>query len=136
MTLLEINNTQFIADIAIILFILTIIAGYFINDYCYGRLLKKIYKKFQEKYIVNELKKSTSIDELKYSPDKLKKKNVYKSIERITKEVYIKKEIKVFNNCYECEIACRFLRNNRNIEAYLLMKKLFEEGYGYKYINI
>ncbi|OUM62400.1 hypothetical protein PIROE2DRAFT_11307 [Piromyces sp. E2] len=67
----------------------------------------------------------TSIDELKFSPEKLKNKNVYKSVERITKEVYLKKEIKVFNNLYECEMACRFLRT---IEAFTLMKKLFEEG--------
>jgi len=31
-------------------------------------------------------------------------------INTIAKEEYIKKEIKVFNNFYECEMACRFIR--------------------------
>lgn len=34
----------------------------------------------------------------------------------IANETYIKKEIKIFNNYYECEMACRFLRfNNKKI---------------------
>jgi hypothetical protein len=78
--------------------------------------------------MITNLKKATSSDELKYNPENFKKKDIFNSLERISKQVYIKKEIKVFKNYYECDIACRFLRMNRDIESFLLMKKLYEEG--------
>ncbi|KAG4106217.1 hypothetical protein H8356DRAFT_1628065 [Neocallimastix lanati (nom. inval.)] len=127
-TLLNLNDSQFISDFMPFLFIFLSIFGCFFNQFYLKKTLKRIYVKYQEKQIVRNIRKTTSIDELKNSPEKLKNNKIFTSIERITKETYIKKEIKVFNSISECEIACRFLRTNRDFEAYLLMKKLFEEG--------
>lgn len=126
---IDIYKSQVVADIVPVIIIILFIVNFKLNDIYYKSILKRIYKKYYEKQVVSDLRESTSVDELKYSPEKLKKKSVYQSVERITTETYIKKEIKVFKNFYECEIACRFLRNNRNIEAYQLMRKLFEEGF-------
>ncbi|ORY78701.1 hypothetical protein LY90DRAFT_70311 [Neocallimastix californiae] len=124
----KINSSQFVCDISPFILIVLLILSYKFNSFYQNKTVKRIYKKFQEKEMINKLRKTTSSDELKLSPDKLKNKKIFQSVERITKEVYIKKDIKVFNNYFECETACRFLRHNRDIEAFLLMKKLFEEG--------
>jgi len=78
--------------------------------------------------LVTSLKESISPEEQEYHQGELKKRSIYKSVERITNETYVHKEIKVFKSYNECEFACRFLRMNRNIDAYKLMIKIFEEG--------
>ncbi|OUM56726.1 hypothetical protein PIROE2DRAFT_65396 [Piromyces sp. E2] len=84
--------------------------------------------KYKEKKTIENLRETSTNDEYKMSVGNLRKRDVYKSVERITSEKYINKRIRIFNNFYECEIACRFLRKNRSIEAFQLMKKLIEEG--------
>ncbi|ORX77038.1 hypothetical protein BCR32DRAFT_270911 [Anaeromyces robustus] len=128
MCILKINTNAIVGNLFILLYVVLFIGGYFLNSIYKNHLLKNIYKKFHEKESIKHLRESVSEDELKYGSEKLVKKNFYNSVERITNEVFIKKEIKVFNNYYECDIACRFLRKNRDIEAYNLMKSLFEEG--------
>ncbi|ORX49604.1 hypothetical protein BCR36DRAFT_370629 [Piromyces finnis] len=128
LVILDINNSQFIADISPFIIVSIFIGSYFFNNNHTKKILKRVYKKYQQKNTINKLKESTSKDELINSHKNLMKKDFYKSIDRITQEVYIKQEIKVFNNYYECEIATRFIRYNRSIEAYQLMKELFKEG--------
>jgi len=122
--LLNLNSSQIIADISVIFLIILFISGYFFNSYYHKKTLNRIYRNFREKNIMN-LSKSTSNDKKANDPIK---KTVYQSVERITTDKFIKKEIKVFKNYYECEMACRFIRRNRNIEAFLLMRKIYEEG--------
>ncbi|KAG4099110.1 hypothetical protein H8356DRAFT_937586 [Neocallimastix lanati (nom. inval.)] len=124
----NINTFQIVCDISPFLIPILFIVGYNYNNYYNKKIVQRIYKKLYEKKLVSNLHKSTSINELKFNPKRLKNNNIYNSLERITKEVYIKKEIKVYNNVFECEIACRFLRKNRTIEAYLLAKELLNEG--------
>ncbi|OUM62539.1 hypothetical protein PIROE2DRAFT_11117 [Piromyces sp. E2] len=125
---LGLNNSQFICDISLILQIIFFVTSYFINNNYYNKSLKRIYKKFHDKQITENLKNQVSKEYSIKDLEKPMKKNIYNSVERITKETFLNKEIKVFKNHHECEFACRFLRTNRNIEAFHLMKKLFEEG--------
>lgn len=127
-SLFDANSNQFLCDFSPFLVLILFGIGYRFNIIYYKSTIKRIYKRFQEKQLITNLKKSTSIDELKLSPERLKNRNVYQSVERITTEIYIKKEIKVFNNYHECDLACKFLRYNRNIEAFQLMRKLFDEA--------
>jgi len=83
-----INKNQFVSDASFFILLIVFFVGFQINNIYYKKALKRIYKKFHEKGIVSDLRKSTSVDELKYSPEKLKKKNIYKSVERIS--TYIK----------------------------------------------
>ncbi|OUM59043.1 hypothetical protein PIROE2DRAFT_15530 [Piromyces sp. E2] len=78
------SNSQFISDIAPFILIILFGIGYKINNIYYKLCIKRIYKKLQEKEKVTNLRKTVSNDELKYNPSKLKKKNVYKSVERIS----------------------------------------------------
>ncbi|ORX42839.1 hypothetical protein BCR36DRAFT_374241 [Piromyces finnis] len=105
LALFNFNNFQFIADSSPFIILILFIGSYKYNNYYHKKMLHRIYKKYQEKKIVNDLKQS--IDN---NPENVEMKNIYNSVERITKEVYVKKEIKVFCNYYECEIASRFLR--------------------------
>jgi len=62
---------------------LLFIIGYKYNDFYYNKILKRIYKKFNEKKMITNLKKATSSDELKYNPENFKKKDIFNSLERI-----------------------------------------------------
>jgi len=88
-TLLNLNDSQFISDFMPILFIFLLIFGYFFNQFYLKKILKRIYVKYQEKQIVRNIRKTTSIDELKNSPEKLKNNKVFTSIERISKNIKI-----------------------------------------------
>ncbi|ORX61102.1 hypothetical protein BCR36DRAFT_6913 [Piromyces finnis] len=123
---LGINSSQLVCDIAPVLLVILFITGYFINNYYHKKSLERIYKNLCKKKITDDLRNNMTNDQL-YQIEK-KKKNIYNSVDRITKEVFVKKEIKVFRNLYECEFACRFIRDNRSIEAYNMMKMIFEEG--------
>jgi len=69
--------------ISLIIILILFIIGYKCNDFYYNNILKRIYKKFNEKKMITNLKKATSSDELKYNPENFKKKDIYISLERI-----------------------------------------------------
>ncbi|ORX40437.1 hypothetical protein BCR36DRAFT_400866 [Piromyces finnis] len=117
--LININKTKFIADTSFIIFAIIFVISYKYNEYYYKKSLKRIFKKFNEKKMVSDLRKSTSVDELRYGPTKLQKKDVYKSIERITNEVFIKKEIKVYIMAwYYIHSMKIFYRDNNLLQDY------------------
>ncbi|KAL6591207.1 hypothetical protein U3516DRAFT_805657 [Neocallimastix sp. 'constans'] len=127
--LLKINTSSAMDLISLIIILILFIIGYKCNDFYYNNILKRIYKKFNEKKMITNLKKATSSDELKYNPENFKKKDIYISLERIAKQVYIKKEIKVFRNYYECDIVYimawyyifsmkKFYKNNNLLHKY------------------
>ncbi|KAL6605489.1 hypothetical protein U3516DRAFT_556458 [Neocallimastix sp. 'constans'] len=126
--ILKKNSSQIVADVSIFFLFIIFFIGYYYNNYYFKKSVNRVYKRYTEKVIINNLRKNSSDEELDYNPEKMKKLNAYQSIERITEEKFVRNEIKVFKNYYECEFACRFVRNNRDIDAFNLMKKLFEEG--------
>lgn len=89
MCLFKINTSSVLALLSPLIIIVSFIIGYKYNAYYYKKILKRIYKKFNEKQLVTDLKKTTSIDELKFSPEKFKKKNVYQSVERICMNILL-----------------------------------------------
>ncbi|ORX35192.1 hypothetical protein BCR36DRAFT_375850 [Piromyces finnis] len=62
--LININKTKFIADTSFIIFAIIFVISYKYNEYYYKKSLKRIFKKFNEKKMVSDLRKSTSVDEL------------------------------------------------------------------------
>jgi len=78
------SDSQFIADVSPFIVIILFGIGYKINNMYYKMCIKRVYKKLQEKETVSNLRKTLSSDELKFNPTKLQKKNIYKSIERIS----------------------------------------------------
>ena len=85
--ILKINNSRVIAITSAILVILPFVVGYMMNRFYTKRVLVKIYKKFYEKKVANESK-----SDLIFNDENLNKKNIYKSVERIstTKLIIIK----------------------------------------------
>ena len=81
--LLKINTSSAMDLISLIIILILFIIGYKCNDFYYNNILKRIYKKFNEKKMITNLKKATSSDELKYNPENFKKKDIYISLERI-----------------------------------------------------
>jgi len=73
------------AYISLLLYVIMFIVGYFYNNYYSNIVRRRVFKKLREKKIIHKLKKSLSSDELRFSPEKLEKKDVYKSVERISK---------------------------------------------------
>ncbi|ORX60959.1 hypothetical protein BCR36DRAFT_365546 [Piromyces finnis] len=90
--------------------------------YKYNKLVNEIYKNIQEKKILQ--KKKISKEYL----NKLDSKQLIESMEDIYNKSLPKIKKNMFKNELHCEIACRFIRNNRNPEAYQLMKYIFSEG--------
>jgi len=86
----KINSSQFVCDISPFILIVLLILSYKFNSFYQNKTVKRIYKKFQEKEMINKLRKTTSSDELKLSPDKLKNKKIFQSVERISKYKNIK----------------------------------------------
>lgn len=86
MCILKINTSEIISGISPLIIILSFLIGYKFNIYYYNKAIKRVYKKLNEKHLVTNLKNATSIDELKYSPERYMKNNnnkLYQSVERI-----------------------------------------------------
>lgn len=96
--LLNLNSSQFIADISAVFLIVLFISGYFFNSYYHKKTLNRIYNKFREKNIATNLNKSTSND--KITNDHKKNKSVYQSLERISMQSKIKKKFNPYNNFF------------------------------------
>ena len=79
MCILRINNSRVISIISVVLLFLLFAVGYMINRFYTKRVLVRIYKKFYDKQMANE-SKSDSMD----NEEILKKKDIYKSVERIS----------------------------------------------------
>ncbi|ORX45582.1 hypothetical protein BCR36DRAFT_299255, partial [Piromyces finnis] len=128
--ILKANSSSIIPYISVVILIFIFIASYCYNQYYKNSIIKRVFKKFKEKNVVHNLRKTLSTDELKFCPDNLEKKDVYKSIERITSEKYIRKEIKIYNNYYECEVVCRFLRQLYIIAWYYIntMRNFYKDN--------
>jgi len=81
---INLSDNQFICDILPLVGLLFFILGFSLNKLYYKKTLKRIYKKFQEKKIVNELRESSSVDKMQLSPENYKNKNIFQSLERIS----------------------------------------------------
>jgi hypothetical protein len=122
------HDTEIYSILILAIVILPFLIGWKINSTYYNRVINRIYKAYHEKCIINNLNKPEWNDESRVDEGKKESKDIINSLDRIVGENFIKKDIKVFKNHYECDMACRFLRHNRNIEAFYLMKELFKEG--------
>jgi len=79
MCILRINNSRVISIISVVLLFLLFAVGYMINRFYTKRVLVRIYKKFYDKQMANE-----STSDSMYNDEKMSKKDIYKSVERIS----------------------------------------------------
>ncbi|ORX52160.1 hypothetical protein BCR36DRAFT_582656 [Piromyces finnis] len=113
--------------ISLLLNIPGFLSGFFMSIKFNKYITSGIYKRLREKKEHNDLMiekmKNNEID-----PEDIEHEDVMRSLERISTNKFTREKIKVFKCEEDCELVCRFVRNNRNPEAYLLMRMLFDEG--------
>jgi len=81
---LGIAELPIITTISPFVLILLFVIAYKLNSIYYHFALKRIFKKFREKQLVTSLKESVSPEEDEFHPGTLKKRSIYKSVERIS----------------------------------------------------
>ncbi|ORX84506.1 hypothetical protein BCR32DRAFT_242552 [Anaeromyces robustus] len=142
------RNTGIFSEFIPLILAISFCVGYKLNSLYYNKTIKRVYKLYHDKKVINNLKDSINNDkdddeydneegeegeegrEVKKQLMKIKdeEKMGLLDVDKIVTEKFIRREIKLYKNNSECEMACRFLRNNRDINAFYLMKELFEEG--------
>ncbi|ORX84373.1 hypothetical protein BCR32DRAFT_291357 [Anaeromyces robustus] len=103
------------------------IFGFLMSIKSHRMVTTGIYNRLREKKKLDEITEE-KIRNNEIDPEDLEHENVVRSMDRIATSKFIRKKVKVFKCEEDCELVCRFVRYNRNPEAYQLMRMLFDEG--------
>ncbi|OUM61552.1 hypothetical protein PIROE2DRAFT_62433 [Piromyces sp. E2] len=113
--------------ISLILNIPGFISGFLMSIKYHKSITSGIYRRLREKKELNDLMQE-KIKNHEVDPEDIEHEDVMRSMERISSNKFLRRKVKVFKCEEDCELVCRFVRNNRNPEAYQLMRMLFDEG--------